>query len=482
MSTQLFLKSADNESEMADALSQTRITSGLSPSQAQSSPLPEAGLGSDQHVTVTSESQVKAPLVERQFTFSSGFGKLDFETTTSLWFSASASLGRINDILGRDLGLDKVLAGRLFLSVGSLYTSWVLTYASHELAHAYTDMNHGGSIGDYSLNLNDWSRLAPGITFDSNDGENQYEYVLDAIHGLHQQEFNAAYQFRQSALRGEFTADEGLAYLFNTIADVAYEGLTYVYGYPTGDVRRYLEDIEQQYKLSYSPKELAAWSVLSVLGSWHAWESVYAFAHTAASGERERYQMFSLELGGAALLPPNFALYPTPVGLFLNTEIPLRAWPNEGALLMLELGKGLGDGASVTRVGLAAEHLKAIAANEWYIPRFDVFAALNFNTVDVEQLMQQERNNQSGFLEYESYGGFGLLGGSPDSYDSEKLFPATSISSNEFGFKCGGALHLGDEFFDVAAHVTYAQNDFLENATKGYRSGMRFLLRGTVDY
>lgn len=275
----------------------------------------------------------------------------DLSTSGGDWLACRYNI--INNIPGRVLHL-------LFID----YMALASKYYSHEIAHCFTNKHSHRFWMDFS----DWSFGVPKfVEYDFEDwwdidGWNYYQthpddrtilrwLLLGNEAGLYQNRFNTWVRTRDSATDGLTTLSDGVLVLSNQIVEAKYiikygddPYLDPEYGFL---VRENLNDVTAYF---YYMDELGAqiskdtWlacSVTSVLASGQTWNSARAIYGYIIHGD-ERTENIEFALGERLrMAPPNFYLFPSVRGLYVESETFLRNLLRDGDGFFLSLGSGL---------------------------------------------------------------------------------------------------------------------------------------------
>ncbi len=312
------------------------------------------------------------PLPSREFEFLlTGPTVLSMESRTAFAYSADQALDRLNDWLGMRCGMDGNAFGRGALLVGSVYTHWLTTYFSHEIAHQQQEYNLGGSgFGHPDFTSLGAANIPPHWVHPRIDYALDPEgYMREVAGGLTQQELNAKYQYRKDVIAGESTVGESVAAFMNDISDVAY----HTSGLGSGDIADALELRKRYFHETPTRTEWIALSVASVALSVRTWESLWAVFDYMISGERS-FEPFAFDAGPAKIYPPHFSLFAAPHDFFMEAEVPVAI---KGWTIFFDVGSTTEKSLNPLRLGAAV--YQAAKPSPSLIPAVDPSLFLNFD-------------------------------------------------------------------------------------------------------
>jgi hypothetical protein len=249
------------------------------------------------------------------------------EVVEALAFSAGELFGKFDDYLGVDLGWDYEPHARLGLVFASVYKAWAITYYSHEFGHARDGI---GCTPSLSLDWDDWG---PGVPAARDEPCPVDDRIRIRIGGLNQQQWNAQSLYRRTSSTGTVTYDQGISYIMNQMADVAYMMISLGYG---GDVDSYRAEAARQ-GLRITAGTWITAAVVSAALSLRTWESLYTALQYPFEGRRSR-EVAHASLGGIRVYPPDFSVYAHQGGIYVQAEMLVSEPLGSGSRLLLEGG------------------------------------------------------------------------------------------------------------------------------------------------
>ncbi|MCK4670095.1 MAG: hypothetical protein KAT43_02735 [Nanoarchaeota archaeon] len=306
----------------------------------------------------------------------------DFDANSKAWYSINQLLGRGNDLLARELKLDKHILGRIGQVAVLSYLNYTTEYYSHELAHNYETRKKGWFDG-VRLDWSDWSMSFPKYRspayakwlynsfsfYNSLYGraeKEEKEYIRTITNGLNQDELDAALVHRESVLKKNLTFDEAISYLIPKNLDWGYilistkGGLNYKADYkPLGtlmnndestadpnifpsvynqglwnDIDTYLHHLHRKgfYRAHWSwgpnidfkgieltKKELFFQALIADALSIKTYDSIKSLYNYIVKGERNT-KPFTFNLGRTEITPPQISHFLTKDGSFYDTN------------------------------------------------------------------------------------------------------------------------------------------------------------------
>ncbi len=287
-----------------------------------------------------------------------------FDATTMAWHSAVELLTAGGDALTAGTGLDNSIFGRSIHTALTLYFCEGMNYYSHEIAHRYLNRNRR----HFWIDPSDWSKLVPRYVehelFDAWDPE-EFEYYQTHPHdsyilnwfirrneaGFFRNRLNSRSTARMTALTGSTTLSDGMAFYSNAIYAFEYihrhgdDPITYVVTkngsfLDINDVNGYVY-LMNDLGIEISQDTWLMVSGLSAAFSGQLWNSLYGAYRYIVHEERVTR---TIEFGSAAglrIAPPNFYLFPTVRGLYLETETYLQGLFDPDDLAFVSFGTGL---------------------------------------------------------------------------------------------------------------------------------------------
>ena len=298
-----------------------------------------------------------------------------YEANTLLWFSA-AELGCAGiQKLGAERHLESSLAGRVVLLSLSGYLTNAASYYSHEIAHEF-DVVRG--TPHLWIDLSDWSHLVPRLVL--NHWTDYYtDQEIMSIHdtgtaglevvrrqtrisaaGLIQNELDAQLVSRLSACDGRMMPQRAVSLIANHVYEFSYNllnGHDQIDLWPQGrqvvihdnDIVGYAGHM-QELGIAFSRDDWLLSSALAFFASASTWNSVRAVARYLRGGD-EGVPNISFKLpNGSSVSPPDFFLFPTIRGLFLQSELHVAGVFREDDGLRVDVGTGL-DSFGANRTG-----------------------------------------------------------------------------------------------------------------------------------
>lgn len=288
----------------------------------------------------------------------------EFDANRMVWHSSVELFNSGGNALIRFTGLDKSKPGRALHAGLSLYFSVGMSYYSHEIAHSYSNQVRR----HFWIDLSDWSNFVPAyINHDALDIWNEEDLEYSSHHpfdrrintlithstaaGLYQDRLNSRFTARLSALNGSTGLTDGMAYCFSSIHEFEYIILAgnepiglYLneHGYfaDYNDVTGYIKNMGD-FDIEISKDTWLIISGLSTMLSGQMWNSIhsayrYVF-HADPYTPNIRFDIGS----GTTVSPPNFYLFPTLYGLYLDSETHIRGLFREKDDIFISLGTGL---------------------------------------------------------------------------------------------------------------------------------------------
>ncbi len=351
-----------------------------------------------------------------------------FDATTMAWHSALELLTEGGDALFKGSGLDNSFLGRSVHAALTLYFCEGMNYYSHEIAHQY--LNRGRR--HFWIDLSDWSQLVPRyVEHEFNDiwdmDEFEYyqthphdSYILDWFTnhneaGLYRNRLNSRFTARLTALAGSTTLTDGMAFYLNTTEEFEY--IRILGGDPItevvtkngtfldiNDVNGYIH-LMNELGIEISKDTWLAAAGLSAALSGQLWNSLYGAYQYIVHGERATRNIEFGSTNGIRIAPPNFYLFPTVRGLYLETETYLRGLFNPGDLAFVSFGSGL-DRFGLEKTG----PVNRMRIGAMYRPanRFHWFGISPFLYLDLTGNMKQIGHSVGVVVETRSYRRFFL--------------------------------------------------------------------------
>ena len=288
----------------------------------------------------------------------------DYDANTMAWHSARDFLNVGIDAMFQGLGWRKSVVARTTQMAFSTYACMAMNYYSHEVAHGILNR----TSRHFRVDLSDWSRswlvFIPTSVPDQWDPEELeyynrhpydahiYEwYTKSNESGFYQQTLNARFTARLSSLSGSTAFTDGVAFYINQWYQFEY-------------IRKFGDDptilVRTEYGLISHHNDVTAYlNYMSILGteiskdtwlsaaglcallSGQMWNSVLSAYGFIVHGEEARG---GIEFGrddGVRVAPPNFYLFPTLFGLYVESETSIRGIGGSEGVAFLTLGTGL---------------------------------------------------------------------------------------------------------------------------------------------
>ncbi|MBD3423822.1 MAG: hypothetical protein GF417_05235 [Candidatus Latescibacteria bacterium] len=286
-----------------------------------------------------------------------------FDSNLFAWHSSTELLFMGGEWLDKRACLSYSKTGRFSYLLLSTYMNWATSYYSHEIAHQFL----GVERPVFRVDMKDWyPYLVPEFVFSPiedfwsieefnkyQDGDNE-DYITKAIYiyesGLYQQKMNSRFAARNSHLVKGTSVNNALQFIINDLSDFAY--LLYgrdrpitvskEMGYTAhnyNDVNGYVSMMKFEGRIISSDDWLIS-SGLAFFASGQTWNSFRALYHYFMSGEKQ-VENLSFKPGERYEISlPNFYLFPTVRGLYLETECFVHSGMG-GGTYRLGLGTGL---------------------------------------------------------------------------------------------------------------------------------------------
>ena len=291
-----------------------------------------------------------------------------FDASTVAWNSATQILAASTQSIAGVSNWDESFKGRFAYLALASYFDGATAYYSHEIAHRFhqkSDTRH------FWLDFSDWSDFYPKLSIstwmDCWDTGELEAYVhhnnpgLDAIvrkwlilmneSGLYQEECNARFVAQSSSRTSSTTISSAISFVLNHVDDAvynlrsdddpiitrrdgSYERLFY------NDVTGYIS-IMRGMGVMISRGDWLISSILAFAASGQTWNSTRAAYQYVAHGQRSVDNLTWSISDRVALSPPNFYLFPTHRGLYLESETCIRMLSPGNRRIHVVLGTGL---------------------------------------------------------------------------------------------------------------------------------------------
>lgn len=426
---------------------------------------------------------------------------LNSEMTTTVTYDLVEGFGKISDLAGVGLGGDRHLVARLGLTLFSTYANWFVTANSHEFAHPQEEF-FKGCDADYRFRWFDRGLLVPIVVSNGKCGVSAefvppsvlrgFEYrlvessfeggdVRGSVEGINQQQRNARFLFEQNSERGSMTYDEGIAYLMNQGADLAYqattpfvppekkinENLTYV-----NDIHGF-ENNSKGNNLQISRGRWIAGSLLTTALSGRTWESFRASGRYLASGERE-VDVVRFSLGNESTFSfPDLALYAYQGGFYVDGELPIQNLLASGETLYLRGGGGgpLLGGDRVGHAGLLLTNW-APFGQRGYFPKLRLGGTITYSPLTRQLVgskttiwaMESEQHEIDDITVYYNWPHW------------------EAVRDPHLGFGLEGGVSFGSEGLQVGARFLYLHKDMMRNVIQGLPQGLSIIVGTQIPY
>jgi len=287
-----------------------------------------------------------------------------FDANLFAWHTATELLFMGGDWFDGRINLSNSKPGRFIYILLSAYLNNSTSYYSHEVAHQFLNREHF----TFRVDITDWfPHLVPEFVF----SESGFDYwdvddlgrclegdeldcssriILTYEAGLYQEKFNARLAALNSSICGKSNVNNSLAFLVNRIFEVQYIMIARddpvevikqdgYYGYVYNDINGYISTMED-IGISISSDDWLLSSGLAFFSSGQTWNSVRALYHYFMSGEKQMDNL-TFQLGEDYLISlPNFYLFPTVRGLYLEAECFVQSEEGSGTY-RFGLGTGL---------------------------------------------------------------------------------------------------------------------------------------------
>lgn len=291
-----------------------------------------------------------------------------FDAGTLAWNGATQILDASSRAIAGAADLDQNLAGR-FANLGiAAYLAGAAFYYSHEIAHSY---HQKAEIRHFWLDLTDWTPFFPKANLNSwrdvwdeqeleryvhghdvaFDARIQRWIVLMEESGLYQDKCNARIAAQVSAKAGRTTVFNAVSFVMNHGDDTFYS-LTYgkdpVRSVPSlgytlindNDITGYVSTM-RELGTTISRDDWLAASILAFALSGGTWNSTRAGYAYLARGEKSVDNLSWGVSDHFGVSPPNFYLFPTYRGLYLESETCINLGSANRNRVHFVLGTGL---------------------------------------------------------------------------------------------------------------------------------------------
>lgn len=271
------------------------------------------------------------------------------------WHSATEFLGSGLDYAAERMKLGSSRKRRFGHMLLMWYISQATAYYSHEIAHQihnHRDNQH------FWVDMGDWDNLVPEFKFnrfeDVWDLEDLTKYdwhVVKEESGLYQEKFNSWFIGRNSDLDGSTDICNAMSFLHMHRSDFWYnlfyggrevKWLSYK-GYlcvDDNDVTGYILDMRDM-GITISREDWLVASALALFASGQTWNSSRSLYRYLMDGRESMDNLrFSLS-DRLTITPPNFYLFSTYRGLYMDMEVFLQGLLHRGDGIHFTLGTGL---------------------------------------------------------------------------------------------------------------------------------------------
>ena len=390
-----------------------------------------------------------------------------FDASTVAWNSATQIFSASTQYLATVLKWDSSFKGRLAYLALDSYLNGATAYYSHEMAHRFHQKN---DTRHFWLDFSDWSYFYPkfeiGDWRDYWDAQELREYVysnnpdldtrvrrwliLMKESGLYQEKCNARFVAQMSSRAGSTTISHAISFAINHIDDAAYNLdrgevpilAEYVLGHEVlqdNDITGYIHTM-RDLGATISRDDWLISSILAFAASGQTWNSARATYRYVAHGRRSVDNLTWSISDRVALSPPNFYLFATYHGLYLESETCIGMLSPGNRRIHVVLGTGL-----------------------------DTFGL-----------------NQTGSVDWLR------VGGRYDAIDLDLRFITLSLSPYCYADLTRGLKHRGQSLgaeiycplgarFSLQGTIEYNKNDILEGVIKNKDEGMYFLVAAGLN-
>jgi len=331
-----------------------------------------------------------------------------FDANLYAWHTASELMFAGSEWLDERTGLSGSKPGRFSFLLLSAYLNYAASYYSHEVAHQFLNREDFA----FRVDITDWyPHMVPEFVFSENGVEfwgeeilkryragDKKDYLLKALltfeAGLYQEKLNARFAAMNSSLRKSTSVSAAFRFVNNGLSDFVYllhgrndrvnleEDMGYLW-YNYNDINGYVTTMMDMGILISSDDWLIS-SGLAFFASGQTWNSVRALYHYFMSGEKQ-LENLSFKAGERYETSlPNFYLFPTVRGLYLETECFVHSDEKGSGTFRFGLGTGL-DSFGLNQTG-PVDRLRVGGAYYSYrigIPRFPLtvspFCYFNFD-------------------------------------------------------------------------------------------------------
>jgi len=291
-----------------------------------------------------------------------------FDASTIAWNSATQIFDASTQYIATAFNWDESLQGRFAYLALASYFNGATAYYSHEMAHRFHQKN---DIRHFWLDLSDWSYFYPkfemGTWRDYWDAREFQEYVysnnpdLDSRikrwliliqeSGLYQEKCNARFVAQSSSRTSSTTISNAISFVLSHMGEITYNllsgdepiGVIPTLGYnifDENDITGYIHTM-RDLGATISRDDWLISSVLAFAASGQTWNSARAGYQYIAHGERSVDNLAWSISDRVALSPPNFYLFPTYRGLYLESETCIRMLSPGAGRIHMVLGTGL---------------------------------------------------------------------------------------------------------------------------------------------
>jgi len=390
-----------------------------------------------------------------------------FDASTVAWNSATQIFDASTQSIATALNWDESLKGRLAYLALASYFNGATAYYSHEMAHRFhqkSDTRH------FWLDFSDWSdfyprfRLSPleecwdarelqEYIYSNNPGLNarvRRWLILIQESGLYQEKCNARFVAQSSSRTNSTAVSNAISFVLSHMDEITYNllsgdepiGVIHTPGYniyDQNDITGYIHTM-RDLGATISRDDWLISSVLAFAASGQTWNSARAGYQYMAHGERSVDNLAWSISDRVVLSPPNFYLFPTYRGLYLESETCIRLLSPGNRRIHVVLGTGL-----------------------------DSFGL-----------------NQTGSVDWLR------VGGRYDAIDLDLRFITLSLSPYCYADLTRGLKHRGQSLgaeifcplgarFSLRGNIEYNKNDILEGVIKNKDEGMYFLVAAGLN-
>jgi len=332
-----------------------------------------------------------------------------FDPNLMAWHSSTKLLMMGEDWLYEKSGFSGSKKGRFSQLLLSAYFNYATSYYSHEIAHQFLNRSHH----TFWVDMTDWfPHWVPEFIFSEgysgfwNDEELERfidsqrsdlditsRLILTYEAGLYQENFNARFAATTSSLKNRTEVNKAMSFMLNRFSDFPYllfarnetikevESVGYIW-YDDNDITGYvalMEDLGVQ----ISSDDWMVSSGLAFFASGQTWNAARALYQYFISGDGSVENISFNVSDRLSISPPNFYLFATVRGLYLETECFIHS-AGSGKAVRIDIGTGL-DSFGLNQTGpvdwlrFGGEYYSFQIGIPYSSLRFSPFCYLNFD-------------------------------------------------------------------------------------------------------